>query len=213
MASVMNLAAAERADLADLLESLTLEQWQAPSLCGDWTVREVVAHMVSWDALGYRDTVTLLGRNRLSINRANPAGVKAYAGMSPAALVGLFRAHPRPRGLSAVFGGRIGLTDGLIHHQDIRRALGLPREIPPERLAAVLGFLPRALPLPSRRDVRGLRLAATDLDWVSGQGPEVSGPGEALLMTIAGREPALADLAGPGVPVLTERLTARLSST
>jgi hypothetical protein len=85
--------------------------------------------------------------------------------------------------------------------------------VPAERLLVTLPFSLRALPLPSRRDTRGLRLVATDLDWTHGQGPEVRGPGEALLMAIAGRKTALADLEGPGAPVLAERVGARLSQT
>ncbi|GAA3700315.1 hypothetical protein GCM10022204_16310 [Microlunatus aurantiacus] len=43
-----------------------------------------------------------------------------------------------PRGLPSGFKGGIALTDATIHHQDIRRALGLPRTIPAHRLVPVL---------------------------------------------------------------------------
>ncbi len=45
------LAQQERADLAALLRSLTPEQWDAPSLCAGWRVRDVVAHVVSYEGL------------------------------------------------------------------------------------------------------------------------------------------------------------------
>src|SRR5690242_7912912 len=35
----------ERAWMADLLESLSDEQWGTPSLCEGWTVRDVGAHL------------------------------------------------------------------------------------------------------------------------------------------------------------------------
>jgi hypothetical protein len=54
--------------------------------------------------------------------------------------------------------------------------------------------------------MRGLRLVATDLDWSHGSGPEVRGPGEALMVALAGRPLALAALAGDGVDVLELRL-------
>jgi uncharacterized protein (TIGR03083 family) len=38
---------AEREALADDLAALTDEQWAMPSLCGDWTVRQVLAHMTA----------------------------------------------------------------------------------------------------------------------------------------------------------------------
>lgn len=207
---VTRLAADERRDFADLLEILTPQQWGARSLCADWTVREVAVHVVSYEDLGFLGTAARLVRGRFSLGRTNPLGVDAGADQSPAQIVESFRAHLRPTGITAMFGGRIALTDGLIHHQDIRRALGVPRVVPAERLLVTLPFSLQALALPSRRDARGLRLVATDLDWSHGSGPEVTGPGEALLMAIAGRRAALADLEGPGVATLVRRVDARL---
>ena len=57
--------------------------------------------------------------------------------------------------------------------------------------------------------IRGLRLVATDFDWAAGKGAEVSGPGEALLMAMAGRGVALGELSGPGLPVLARRVVRR----
>lgn len=208
---VMSLAADERRDLADFLETLTPAQWHTQSLCGDWNVRQVAVHVVSYEDLGIAGSIGRLVRGRFSLDRTNPIGVAAGADASTTEIVEQIRAHLRPRGITAGFGGRIALTDALIHHQDIRRVLDAPRVVPPERLAVVLPFSLRALALPSRRDIHGLRLIATDLDWTHGEGPEVTGPGEALLMAIAGRPAALADLAGPGVAPLAERMDARLA--
>ena len=47
---------------------------------------------------------------------------------------------PRTAGFAAGFNGGIALVDAMIHHQDIRRPLKLPRVIPPERLKAALDF-------------------------------------------------------------------------
>jgi len=44
MATVRALAYAERETFAGLLERLTAQQWDAPSLCAGWTVRDVAAH-------------------------------------------------------------------------------------------------------------------------------------------------------------------------
>ena len=44
MRDVKELARAERTQLATLLHSLTPQQWQTPSLCAGWSVRDVVAH-------------------------------------------------------------------------------------------------------------------------------------------------------------------------
>ncbi|OBF74349.1 DinB family protein [Mycobacterium sp. 852002-51613_SCH5001154] len=203
-ATLMSMAHDERADLADFLATLTPQQWDAPSLCSKWTVKEVVAHVVSYEELG---PLALLKRFAKGwVVRANQVGVDEFAGLSARQLLDFLRAHLQPRGLTAGFGGMIALVDGTIHHQDIRRALGRPRSVPADRLERVLGLVPGNPRLGAGRRIRGLRLRATDVDWEHGRGPEVTGPGEALLMAMSGRPAALADLAGPGLDTLAARL-------
>jgi uncharacterized protein (TIGR03083 family) len=147
------------------------------------------------------------------VHRANALGVQAARGADPdaagTAVLEQYRRHRQPTGLTAGFGGRIALTDGLIHHQDIRRAIGLPRTVPPERLRAVLPFALTSPLLGGLWRVRGVSLRATDLDWRHGRGPEVTGPAEALLMVMAGRPDPLPELTGPGLPVLRRRVARR----
>ncbi len=202
----IRLAQDERADLADLLAGLTPEQWNAPTLCTRWRVRDVAAHIVSFDHLGPVGLAGRFARGWFIPDQVNEVGVRDYAGLSPDELLAAFTDHLRPAGLTAGFGGRIGLVDGLIHHQDIRRALGLPREIPTERLATTLPFARVAPPIRAFSRARGLRLVATDLDWTSGNGPVVEGPAEPLLMAIAGRGHALDELTGPGTATLAARI-------
>ncbi|WHT22916.1 maleylpyruvate isomerase family mycothiol-dependent enzyme [Crossiella sp. CA-258035] len=204
--TVMTLAIQERAEFADFLDTLTPEQWAAQTLCSGWTTRELVAHVISYDDAGFAGSFRRLARGRFSLARTNQLGVTEYSVNSPAELVGLLRTHRRPRGLTAAFGGMIALVDGLIHQQDIRRPLGLPREIPAERLRTALRLALLAPPLGAFSRVRGLRLVAADLDFTRGSGPEVRGPGEALLMAVSGRGHALDELSGPGVPLLAQRV-------
>lgn len=200
------MAAAERRDLANYLETLTDEQWRQPSLCPGWTVRDVAGHLPSYDELGWLAVLTLFARSGFSLARCNQVGVEHSRRLGTEQLVTRLRARAVPRGITAMFGSAIALTDALIHHQDIRRALGHPRTVPAGRLVAALSFLPRARALPAPANVRGLRLVATDIDWTHGIGPEVSGPGEALLVALAGRRQALTDLRGPGLATLAERV-------
>jgi uncharacterized protein (TIGR03083 family) len=203
----MTMARAERADLADFLATLTPRDWQAPSLCSKWSVKDVVAHVISYEELG---TVGLLKRFAkgwiVRPNQVNQVGVDDFAALSPQQLLEFLRDHLQPRGLTAGFGGMIALVDGTIHHQDIRRSLGRPRSVPADRLERVLGLVPGNPRLGAGRRIRGLRLRATDIDWAHGRGPEVTGPGEALLMAMSGRPAALADLSGRGLGTLANRL-------
>ncbi|OBB94584.1 maleylpyruvate isomerase family mycothiol-dependent enzyme [Mycobacterium sp. 852002-30065_SCH5024008] len=203
-ATLMSMAHDERADLADFLSTLTPQQWDAPSLCSKWTVKDVVAHVVSYEELGPLGLLKRFAKGW--VVRANQVGVDEFADLSARQLLDFLRAHLQPRGLTAGFGGMIALVDGTIHHQDIRRALGRPRSVPADRLERVLGLVPGNPRLGAGRRIRGLRLRATDVDWEHGHGPEVAGPGEALLMAMSGRPAALADLAGPGLDTLATRL-------
>ena len=53
-----------------------------------------------------------------------------------------------------------------------------------------------------------MRLRATDLDWQWGQGEEVTGTGEALLMTLTGLGAFASRLSGPGAATLAQRCQA-----
>ena len=201
----MSLARDERTELAELLAGLSPAQWDAPTLCDQWRVRELVAHVYSYEDLGWgRLAVRMLTAR--GVDRANAAGVADHANKSPEELVARAREHIQPAGLTSMMGGRIALTDGMIHQQDIRRPLGLPRQIPEERLRAALDTARSAPTLSATKLIKGLTLRATDLDWSTGDGPVVDGPGEALLMAMAGRAGLASELAGPGAATLAGRL-------
>lgn len=209
MTSPTDLAREERTELADLLETLSDDQWEAPRLCAGWTVRQVVAHVLSYEELSWPDVARRMARARGNPDTANAIGVREYADRSPDDLVALLRRSLTPRGLTAAFSGRLALVDGLIHHQDIRRPLGLPRTIPAERLRPAFALALFAPVVRGVLRVHDLRLEATDLDWSFGPATRsrgtVRGPAEALLMGIAGR-PVAEDLDGDGLEVLASRL-------
>jgi uncharacterized protein (TIGR03083 family) len=202
--SLKEMAREERIDLAAFLETLAPEDWAAPTLCDRWNVKDVVAHVVSYEELGPFGLIKRFIKG--GIVRANEVGVKEFASMSPPQLLEFLNSHLEPRGLTAGFGGMIGLVDGTIHHQDIRRALGRPRVVPVDRLTRILPLIPGNPRLGAGRRIRGLRLAATDVDWTHGSGPEVVGTGEALLMAMSGRGAVIRELTGPGVATLAHRL-------
>lgn len=59
------MARDERSDLLDFLRTLTPEQWNAPSLCRGWSVKDVAAHMISYDDLGIVGMTKRLVKGRL----------------------------------------------------------------------------------------------------------------------------------------------------
>ncbi len=203
---VMAHAERERAELAALLTDLTPQEWQAPTLCDGWTVRDVAAHVLSYEGVPMTRIVGRMLRSRMSLAGTNARTLASVDDESPADLLAKIARYPRPTGLTAARGGGVGLVDAMIHQQDVRRPLGRPRDLDPERLRYALGFTVTAPPLRGFWQVRGTRVVADDVDWAHGRGPEARGPGEAVLMALAGRRGAADDLTGPGADVLRERL-------
>jgi uncharacterized protein (TIGR03083 family) len=204
-ADAMQMARAEREEFAALLEGLTPQQWESPTLCKGWRVRDVVAHVIGYDPLSRAQFVRWMAKGLVTRGGSNAVEVAQYVDKSPEELTALVRKYVVPHGIAAGFGGRIALTDGMIHQQDIRRPLGILRTIPAEPLRIALDFALTAPRLLGAWQARGVRLVATDLDWSHGKGQEVRGSGEALLMAMAGRAAALDDLEGPGKAKLSQR--------
>jgi hypothetical protein len=98
------------------------------------------------------------------------------------------------------------LAETFVHHQDLRHHFNSPREIPPARMVMVLDVAKAAgFPLGVKKRIAGVRLRATDLDWQCGDGPEIRGPGEAILYAMLKKRVLLDKLDGDGVAVLTSR--------
>lgn len=187
----------ERQALADLLTGLPPEQWDCPSLCAGWRVREVVAHITMAYRYSVPQVIAGVIRARGSFNRmADRAARRDAAAMTPEQLTASVAEnieHPwKPPG-----GGAVGaLSHDTIHGLDITEGLGTGRKVPIERIAMVLaGSRPNQLRY-FGVDLDGVRLVATDLDWTLGTGSEVSGPAQDLLLVICGRGAAPGRLDG-----------------
>jgi hypothetical protein len=63
-----------------------------------------------------------------------------------------------------------------------------------------------SFPVGAKKPIAGLRLAATDVDWTCGTGPEVSGDALSLLTAMTGRRTDQKGLTGDGVPTLASRI-------
>ncbi len=196
----------ERADLLNFLETLTPIEWEAPSLCSGWQVRDVVAHVLMYDSFELNQVWQLV-RSGFSGDRLNQRLAEEWRGRSPAELLDRLRANRLPGGITRLFGWPTALQESMVHHQDVRRPLSRPRDIPRERIERVLANMidaPVLAGLPNR--AKGLRLEATDIDWRTGEGPLVTGTSEAIMMSLAGRPQVLQELNGAGVDLLRARL-------
>jgi uncharacterized protein (TIGR03083 family) len=190
----------EDADLSAYLHSLDDAEWDRPSLCEGWRVRDVVGHLLYGNEQNLLTLPFRLAKHGFSSDRSGKAYSIARAeGRTPAELVAAFDARDPWAGTCRVFPPRLVLLDRLVHHQDIRRALGHHREIPEARMVAVLDATPTlGSVFGAKRRTRGLRFEATDVDWSWGDGPVVRAGGEALCMTMLGRAQPLPELSGDG---------------
>ena len=199
---------AERLGLADLLDDLTAGQWEVPSLCAGWRVRDVAAHLT----LAHTGTIVAAAaflRARGSFDRmiydTAVRQARLPADRYPALLRGMAGSRKKAPGISHLE----PLIDLLVHGQDIAIPLGLDRTMPvPAAVAAAGRIWPDLYPFRARRRLTGIRLVATDCSWSAGAGLLAEGPIAAILLALTGRPAAADRLSGPGVPELRMRLAA-----
>lgn len=200
--------ASQRRSLAALLDSLSGEQWESPSLCDGWRVRDVAAH-VAMAALPPSPALLLVGavRARGNIDRLNHDVAVRAAQRPVAEIAGTLRQHADSRRLPVVANHRNVLFDILVHGQDIARPLGIDRPMPiPAAAAGAERVWTMGWPFWAQRRLRGIRLVADDADWAVGSGAEVTGPVSALLLVLTGRPAGLTALRGPGADEVAQRL-------
>ncbi|MGW7300149.1 MULTISPECIES: maleylpyruvate isomerase family mycothiol-dependent enzyme [unclassified Streptomyces] len=178
----------QRRTLADLLEGLTPAEWETPTACGDWRVRDVAAHLTLAPRFSYGDLVRDMVRARGNMDRLIHDTAVREAAKPTEEIVADLRGIVGSRRLAPMTTPREPLLDILVHGQDIALPLGRHREMPPAaaRDAAdrvwTMRFPPRPWPLPRKK------LVATDIEWSRGEGEEVRAPIAELLMLLTGRE-------------------------
>ena len=210
-------AVAELSDLLGVLRELPDAEWDAPSACDGFRVRDVVAHLVlPRERLPRKAIGPILRGGQAFTDMGGQFSREAAGRRTPDELrAGLARAVARPR--AGVLGRLIPadnmLADHATHVQDVR--MGLDRRSAPdrERAGAVLDAalrMSRPVTWGVRERSDGLRLEADDIGWTYGAGPVVRGPYDALLLALGGRSAGLLHLSGDGVDLLAPRVTLAL---
>ncbi|MFJ8885028.1 maleylpyruvate isomerase family mycothiol-dependent enzyme [Streptomyces sp. NPDC102402] len=207
MEDVWTVVHAERAAIIDDLERLDAGQWEEPSLCAEWTVHDVVAHLVDTARTTRPGFLLGLVRAGFDFDRQNARGVERERGATPReTLDRLRRVASRRSTPPAPLDSR--LVEEIVHGEDIRRPLGLARSYPQEAVVRALRLQART-PASfggARELVARARLTAADADVSVGEGPEVRGPALSLLLAVCRRRVALDDLDGPGVTGLSSAI-------
>lgn len=191
------------AQFAAVLDELSDEQWDEPSYCEGWRVRDVVGHVVVGTRVPARTVVrkvaaggfrlnTVVGRESRKMGdelTVDELRSEFRLGTDVDELGGIVRYLPK----KPLF------ADNLTHLLDVTEPLGIDVDVPEERLVAALDLLVRINDWGSKKRAKGVRLVATDVDWSHGSGPEVRGSARHLVLALGGRSAVLDQLAGAGV--------------
>lgn len=195
----------ERRALAADLKALDEDQWALPSLCGRWTVQDVVAHMTATAKITPPVFFAKLATAGFSLTRLQEKDIAVETGGSPADTLSRFEAvtesvkHP-PGPVDSWLG------ETIVHGEDIRRPLAIHHDYPADAVMEAADFYAGSnLIIGAKRRIAGLTLRATDAEWSHGTGPEVSGPLLSLVMAMTGRRAVAGDLTGDGVATMRAR--------
>jgi uncharacterized protein (TIGR03083 family) len=173
--------------LADLLSAATIETWDAPSLCENWLVRHVVAHMTMPVRLTPQQFGAEMEAAGGDFTVLSDTVAARDAALPRAELLDQLRS-PNLHAWQPPGGGAAGaLSHAVIHSLDVTIALGQPTVAPAEALIAVLDQLVAADGAVFGVDLTGVRLEATDASWHSGGGRRVRADSGALVALLSRR--------------------------
>ena len=206
---VFDMLVDERRHLADMLSTLSADQFRTPSLCSGWTVHDVAAHLTTYLRFGQLKIYAGIVATAADFDRLNQYLTRRAARRPIDRIIAYLRRHATSRMTIPRSVYDPILADVVLHDLDIRVPLGISRTPHENRLWVTFNHLANqpspGFAMGSR--LAGLRLHAPDTGWRHGDGALVEGPAESLVLAVGGRTVALDDLTGDGVPVLRDRLT------
>ncbi|MEO6826574.1 MAG: maleylpyruvate isomerase family mycothiol-dependent enzyme [Microbacteriaceae bacterium] len=178
--------------VSGLLEELTPQQWESPSLCEGWRVRDVAGHFV-W-RVGSSNAQMLRSGLCASVRHGvNPVMAidlsRAAAKESPQQLVQGIRRIAVDKFAGVGRTGIVELTECVVHAFDIANPLGVDLAIDAETTGAVATTRARLAPAPLRAVLNARTLRAQDAGWRIGRGPVIEGTAQAIVLFLFGREP------------------------
>ena len=203
---VWEFVAAERASCVALGRSLSESQWASASLCAGWTVGDVFAHLAFLATSSAPSIVALLVRSRFDVDRMLDRGAKRSAKVGKSSVLDRLEAATTSRSLPPKATPAGILSDTITHQLDVCRPLNISARIPTAHLLMALDNTVRATsPVNASARAADWRLVATDLPWSHGNGPEVEGTGEELLLALCGRRSVHQSLTGSGMNAFAKR--------
>ena len=180
--------AAEFTSLAELLAAASDGQWDTPSLCAGWRVREVVAHMTMAARYSEAEFMAELARCDFDFTRLSNEVAGRDARLPADELVANLRSDVMQRWTPPGGGYHGALNHVVIHGLDVTVPLGVPRRSPDDTIRVVLDDLTAGGGHAHFGIViDGRHLQASDLGWSHGSGPALRGAAGDLALALCGR--------------------------
>lgn len=198
---VMAAVAAHRRQLVAVLDGLSADAWDQPSLCAGWQIRHVVAHMIMPFRYPAPRFLAEMARARGNFDKMADRIARRDGTGPPGDLLAVLRQNEQTPWKPPGGGLAAALTHDVIHGQDIAVALGIDHVIPEDPLRTVLSTVTTGKSRKHFRvDLDGIRLQASDIDWSFGSGIPMSAPAQDLALVLCGRTLPAGRLRGPASP-------------
>ena len=183
--------------LASVLASATDSDWDTPSLCEGWRIREVVAHLTMPARYSPDEFMAALREYGFEFGRLSNAIASRDAALPTAGLVANLRSDVLHR-WTPPEGGQVGaLNHAVIHGLDATVPLASANHVDPDTVRVVLdGLTVDGVHAHFGTTIEGRRLEATDIDWAYGTGPALRGPAHELALALCGRTLPAGNLEG-----------------
>jgi uncharacterized protein (TIGR03083 family) len=174
--------------LADLLDRRSAADWDTPSLCEGWRVREVVAHVTMPARYDEAAFMAELHEDDFDFERLSPRIAARDADLPIAELVANLRSETLHRWSPPGGDDHAALNHAVIHSLDITVPLGEPRCATDDAIRTVLDDLTGGgVHAHFGTEIEGRHFIATDIDWSYGTGAPVSDTATALALGLCGR--------------------------
>ena len=136
MPDLMPMVHAERQSLSDFLDTLTPDQWTAPTCCTKWNVQDLVGHLTAAGNITAPHFIGGFIMTGFNFDKFVEGDLRRYSTGSPAEVKArydkIIDSNRKPPGPSYVALGEV-----MVHGEDIRRPLGAHGDHPAEHLVTL----------------------------------------------------------------------------
>jgi uncharacterized protein (TIGR03083 family) len=182
------LIAAEYAGLADALDQVPAADWDKPSMCEGWRVRELVAHLTMPARYDQEAFMAQLRARDFDFAQLSNDIAAQDGQLPPASLVADLRDDTLHHWAPPEAGYHGALNHVVIHGLDATVPLDLGRRPADETMRIALDDLTiSSFHAHFGTSIEGRRLEATDLEWSYGSGEILRAASADLVMALSGR--------------------------